>query len=81
MITEASWSNWKLPDFVPYFEVLLNCFGPARLMFGSDWPVALLAGSYKEVVNLVEELTQPLSVTEKREFWSGTAIRAYGLTS
>jgi L-fuconolactonase len=79
MITEASWSNWKPLDFVPFFEILLNCFGPARLMFGSDWPVALLAGSYSEVVNLAEELSQSLSASEKKEFWSGTAIRAYGL--
>ena len=80
MITEAKWDHWKTSDFVPYVNLLLECFGPSRLMFGSDWPVALLAGTYKEVVALAEELTHQLSTSEKEDFWSGTAIRAYNLT-
>lgn len=79
MITEAKWDRWKIEDFRPYIDVLLNCFGPSRLMFGSDWPVALLAGSYKQVVGLAEELTSSLSESEKSDFWAGTAIRSYGL--
>jgi L-fuconolactonase len=79
LVTEAKWDSWKLKDFQPYIDVLLESFGPSRLMFGSDWPVALLAASYKEVVTLAEELTASLSPSESREFWSGTAIRAYGL--
>jgi L-fuconolactonase len=79
LITEAKWDSWKTSDFQQYTDVLLDCFGPSRLMFGSDWPVALLAGTYKEVVTLAEELTSSLSPAEKNEFWSGTATRAYGL--
>lgn len=79
MITEAKWDSWKTDDFRPYVDVLLECFGPARLMFGSDWPVALLAGSYQQVVTLTEELTASLSESENKEFWAGTAIRSYGL--
>lgn len=79
LITEAKWDSWKTQDFRPYIDVLLNCFGPSRLMFGSDWPVALLGGSYKQVITLAEELTDSLSESEKNEFWAGTAIRSYGL--
>jgi L-fuconolactonase len=79
MTTEAKWDSWKTNDFRPYTDLLLEIFGPSRLMFGSDWPVSLLASTYQEVVTLAEELTNSLSTSEKEEFWSGTAIRAYGL--
>jgi L-fuconolactonase len=79
LVTEAKWDSWKTSDFEPYIDILLEHFGPSRLMFGSDWPVALLGGSYKEVVTLAEDLTSSLSPSEKEDFWSGTAIRAYGL--
>ena len=80
LVTEAKWDSWKRSDFTPYIDLLLEHFGPSRLMFGSDWPVALLAGSYKEVLSLAEELTSQLSTSEKEDFWSGTAKRAYKLT-
>jgi L-fuconolactonase len=79
MVTEAKWDDWKFSDFTPYVDLLLERFGPSRLMFGSDWPVALLAASYTEVVSLAEKLTQQLSSSEKDDFWSGTAIKAYNL--
>lgn len=80
LVTEAKWDSWKRSDFTPYIDLLLKHFGPSRLMFGSDWPVALLAGSYKEVLSLADELTSQLSTSEKEDFWSGTAKRAYKLT-
>ena len=58
---------------------MLEAFTPKRLMFGSDWPVATLAGSYKEVVELAEELTASLSESELADFWGDTANRAYKL--
>lgn len=79
MTTEAKWDSWKTEDFRPYTDLLLEHFGPSRLMFGSDWPVSLLASSYQEVVTLAEDLTASLSESEREEFWSGTAIRAYNL--
>lgn len=54
MVTEADWNNWKPDDFNYYLNTALKYFGPDRLMFGSDWPVCILAGSYEQVVNLVE---------------------------
>lgn len=79
MVTEANWKRWKTSDFKPYFEVILESFTPNRLMFGSDWPVALLSGSYSDVINLAEELTLNFTETEKIDFWSGVAIKAYKL--
>lgn len=79
MVTEADWENWKVLDFKPYVETIIESFGPKRMMFGSDWPVALLASTYKGVVELAEELTRAFSQSEKDEFWAGSAIRAYSL--
>ncbi|MET3806546.1 L-fuconolactonase [Nakamurella sp. UYEF19] len=63
----------------PYSDHLLRSFGPSRLMFGSDWPVCLLAASYDEVVELTDVLTGQLSPSERAEVFGGTADRWYGL--
>jgi L-fuconolactonase len=55
MVTEADWRSWKKEDFWPYLDVVFDAFGTNRLMFGSDWPVCLVAASYGQVVGLVEE--------------------------
>jgi L-fuconolactonase len=52
LVTEADWKNWKDDDFRPYLDVVGELFGPERLMFGSDWPVCLLAAEYKTVINI-----------------------------
>ena len=79
MFTEADWKNWKQRDFWPYLEHITNSFTPARMMFGSDWPVCLLAATYRQSVDLMEEFTKSFSEAEKNNFWAGTANRAYGL--
>jgi len=79
LFTEADWKNWKQTDFWPYLEQITNSFTPARMMFGSDWPVCLLAATYRQTVDLVEEFTKSFSDAEKNNFWAGTANRAYGL--
>ena len=79
MFTEADWKNWKQTDFWPYLEHITNSFTPARMMFGSDWPVCLLAATYRQSIDLVEEFTKSFSEAEKNNFWAGTANRAYGL--
>ncbi|MFO0422190.1 MAG: amidohydrolase family protein [Planctomycetia bacterium] len=79
MVTEAAWRGWKATDFRPYLDVVLEAFSPARLMFGSDWPVCLLAGEYTEVVGIVSEFVSPLSIAEQDQIWGGTARRFYGL--
>ncbi|TDW81000.1 amidohydrolase [Kribbella sp. VKM Ac-2566] len=79
MVTEAPWTTWKPADLQPYADVVLNAFGPDRVMFGSDWPVCLLAASYAEVVETAETLTTNLSPTEHEAIFTTTATRTYNL--
>jgi len=79
LFTEADWKNWKKEDFWPYLEHITKSFTPNRMMFGSDWPVCLLAATYKQSIDLVEEFTSKFSESEKNFFWAGTANKAYGL--
>ncbi len=53
MVTEADWQSWKPEHMKPYLDVALDCFGPERLMIGSDWPVCTVAGSYSQTMNVV----------------------------
>jgi L-fuconolactonase len=77
MVTEADWQAWKAEDFDPYLDHVLDCFGPARLMFGSDWPVCLLAGSYAQVQQLAGRRIERLSPAEQAQIWGETARRFY----
>ncbi|MEV6416235.1 amidohydrolase family protein [Kribbella sp. NPDC051718] len=80
MVTEASWTDWKVSDLQPYVDVVLDAFGPDRVMFGSDWPVCILAASYAEVVQAAEDLTSTLTTTERNAIFGATARRTYNLT-
>jgi len=79
MITEADWKQWQPADLKPYVQTALECFGPKRCMFGSDWPVCELAGSYEQVYEALVEALGPVSETERAALFGGTAIRFYGL--
>jgi L-fuconolactonase len=79
MVTEADPVGWTVADLRPYADVALEAFGPSRVMFGSDWPVCLLAGSYEEVVAAAEGLTAGLTTAERDEAFGGTAARVYRL--
>jgi len=79
LFTEADWKNWKKEDFWPYLDHITQSFTPNRMMFGSDWPVCLLAATYKQSIDLVEEFTSKFSESEKNAFWAATANTAYGL--
>lgn len=79
MVTEADWVRWTPEQMKPYLEEVLEAFGPRRLMFGSDWPVCLLASPYSKWVTLMESTVRRLSISEQESIWSGTAIEAYGL--
>jgi L-fuconolactonase len=79
LVTEAVWRGWKRDDFRPFLEVVLDAFGPDRLLFGSDWPVCLLAAEYADVAGIVEDFTAGLTADERRAIWGGTARRVYGL--
>lgn len=79
MVTEADWRNWKNEDFRPYLDVVLESFGTNRIMFGSDWPVCLVAASYKQVVDLVKDYFSKLSATEQESFFKKNVQRFYKL--
>ncbi len=79
MVTEANQGSWTVADLRPYALTALEAFGPARMMFGSDWPVCLLAASYDQVAEAARELTGGLSPDERDEVFGGTAARVYRL--
>lgn len=81
MVTEADWHAWKPADLKPYVDVALECFGPERCMFGSDWPVCELAASYSEVVQSLQEILSDLSETERALIFGWTAKQFYQLPS
>jgi len=79
MVTEGDWLGWEKSDFRPYLDVVLEAFGPQRLMFGSDWPVCLVAASYASVVNIVNEYFAELSQDEQDDIFGNTATKFYNL--
>lgn len=79
MVTEADHKRWKPSDLRPYIDVALAAFGPKRLMYGSDWPVMLLAAEYVQWHDLVRQSIERLSAAEQERILGGTAIEAYGL--
>ena len=81
LVTEADWKHWKPDDFRPYLDVVFDAFGPDRLMFGSDWPVCLLAGTYGQVKQLVETYLKDFSQADREKIFGGNAALFYGLKS
>ena len=79
MATEADWENWSAEDLHPYMEIALECFGPGRIMFGSDWPVARLAIEYAQWVEICRTFISKLSTDEQKNIEGGTAIKVYKL--
>lgn len=79
MVTEADRAGWRVEDLRPYAEAVLDAFGPERVMFGSDWPVCLLAASYSDVCDAADRLTAHLNADERADIFGGTAARAYRL--
>jgi L-fuconolactonase len=77
MVTEADSATQNSEKLKPYFDVVVDAFGPSRLMFGTDWPVCLVRSSYSNWVSIVDEWTATWSVEEQNQFWSGTARKAY----
>ncbi|MEO6715409.1 MAG: amidohydrolase family protein [Mycobacteriales bacterium] len=81
LATQADWDRWSIEQIRPYVDIAFSAFGPDRLMFGSDWPVCLLATSYAGWVAAVEGLTGGFTESESDSLWRGTATRAYRLLS
>jgi L-fuconolactonase len=79
LVTEADWMQWKAEDLRPYLDVVFEAFGPERLMFGSDWPVCLLAAGYARVKEVIESYVRVHAAQHKEKIFGGNAMRFYGL--
>jgi len=79
LVTETEWRTWKEKDFAPYLDSVTEAFGIDRIMFGSDWPVCLLAASYKQVVDIVKNYFSSFTNAEQQKIFGTTAIQFYNL--
>jgi len=79
MVTEADWTGWKADHFTPYLDVVAGAFGIDRLMYGSDWPVCLLAGSHERVFSLASTFAGRFSPADQAKFFGGNAAKFYGV--
>jgi len=80
LVTEADWQYWQKEDFKPYLDIAVNAFGPNRIMFGSDWPVCLVAGAYEDVLGIVQAYFESFSPEEQALFFGGNAVSFYNLS-
>ncbi len=81
LVTEADWRSWCAEDFAPYLDVVFERFGVGHVMFGSDWPVCLLAASYSQVNHLIDDYTRQFSDAIRAKIFGLNAVRFYGLTT
>ncbi|MBO0600645.1 amidohydrolase family protein [Sporosarcina sp. E16_3] len=80
LVTEADHHSWETDEFRPYIHHLINCFGTERVMFGSDWPVCLLAAQYDEVVEIItSNLPEEMTMKDKKLLYGGNAQKFYRL--
>jgi len=78
-VTEANWHSWKTDDLRPFVDCALEVFGAERMMFGSDYPVCLLASSYDRVLDSFQEVLQYLSDADREKIFSQNAAKFYRL--
>ena len=78
LLTEAA-AGWRVEDLLPYAERVVECFGAQRVLYGSDWPVLTLAGTYHDWYSFTERFTAHWSATERSAFYGDTTTRVYGL--
>ncbi len=81
LVTEADWNHWKPSDLKPYLDTVFEMFGTRRLLYGSDWPVCLLAGSYKEVYSVVTDYLSDFAAGERKDVMGENAVRFYGISN
>lgn len=79
MVTEADRHNWQPEDFIPYLDIVVNAFGIKRIMYGSDWPVCMVAGGYERMVNIVRNYFSSYSKEEQDLFFGKNATQFYDL--
>jgi L-fuconolactonase len=79
MVTEADWTNWKEAEFTPYLDVIFEAFGVDRVMYGSDWPVCLVASEYNRMLSIVENYISKYSDADKAKVMGENAMSFYSL--
>ncbi len=79
MVTEADWKNWKQEDFRPYLDTIVTAFGVNRLLYGSDWPVCLVAASYEKMMGIVHDYFSSFSFAEQASVFGLNALQFYRL--
>lgn len=80
MVTEAHWQNWRYEDFVPYLDTIFTLFGNERVMFGSDWPVCLVAGEYSDVKQIIHDYLSTKDRNTISNIFGANAAKFYQLT-
>src|SRR5690606_18435383 len=80
LVTEADWETWKEADMQPYLDVVFDAFGPDRLMFGSDWPVCLLAADYERVLKVIINYIAQFDVEDQKKIMGLNALRFYNIS-
>jgi L-fuconolactonase len=79
MVTEANVKNWNQEELIPYLNTVFDAFGTNRLLIGSDWPVCSLAGSYRQIMQVVLDYIRPFPDQDKKKILGENAIKAYDL--
>ena len=79
LLTEANWTSWKPEDFTPYLDTVFHAFGAERLMYGSDWPVCLLAGNYGDALRIVERYIEAMPLDTQEAIMGENARKFYNL--
>jgi len=79
MATEANWNTWTMDTLKPYIDTVVEAFGTDRIMFGSDWPVCLLASSYSKWLETLQNYFNTFSIDEQASFFANNAIKFYKL--
>jgi L-fuconolactonase len=81
LITEAKWNQWNEKDLYPYLDSVFESFSTERLLFGSDWPVMLVSGTYSKWKNFLENYMNQFSSEDKKKVFSENAIKFYNLNT
>jgi L-fuconolactonase len=79
MATEAHWNTWTMDTLKPYIDIVVEAFGTERIMFGSDWPVCLVASSYEKWLKGLQNYFNTFSINEQEDFFANNAIKFYKL--
>jgi L-fuconolactonase len=79
MVTEANWTEWKNEDFLPYLDTVVEAFGPGNIMFGSDWPVCLVAATYESMLDILTAYFSSFTQNEQDKVFRQNAIQFYNL--